>query len=209
VAPVGNALSQALKANDSVDEALTHSIPRADNNSPPQAEVVDVQTNNASYQTNEHQSVDLSLATASPAASTPSVAPTAIAVTLSGNNEWGELVEQTQLIGLSKELAMHCACEKLSDEKVVLSLAPASQHLFKSERVSEIQAGLQAVMNKPQLQVTLEVEESDKETPAECLKRLGYEQLEQTKSSIKNDPGVKALMSEFGATLNEQSIKPA
>jgi len=52
------------------------------------------------------------------------------------------------------------------------------------------------------------VEESDKETPAECLDRLGYEQLEQTKQSMTNDPGVKALMSEFGATINEQSIKP-
>ena len=139
---------------------------------------------------------------------TSSAVPTAIAVTLSGNNEWGELVEQTQLIGLSKELAMHCACEKLSDDKVMLSLSPTSQHLFKVERVSEIQAELQALMNKPQLEVILEIEESENETPAECLQRLGHEQLEQTKSSIKNDPGVKALMSEFGATINEQSIKP-
>jgi len=40
------------------------------------------------------------------------------------------------------------------------------------------------------------------------LERLGYEQLEQTKQNLQSDPGVKALMSEFGATINEQSIKP-
>ena len=134
--------------------------------------------------------------------------PSPVAVTLAGNNEWGELVEQTQLIGLSKELAMHCACEKMLDDKIILILSPQSEHLFKPERLEEIQVKLQQAMNKPQLVVELNVEESDKETPSECLQRLDYEQLEQTKSNIKNDPGVKAIMSEFGATINEQSIKP-
>ena len=56
--------------------------------------------------------------------------------------------------------------------------------------------------------VELEIEQSDKETPAECLTRLGHEQFEQTKQQIQSDPGVKALMSEFNATINEDSIKP-
>ena len=134
--------------------------------------------------------------------------PSAIAVTLAGNNEWGELVEQTSLIGLPKELAMNCACERFAEDKIQLCLAPNLQHLLKPERVENIQQAVQAVLNS-QVQVELEVEQSDKETPAECLARLGHEQFEQTKQSIKNDPGVQALMSEFGATLNEESIKPA
>jgi len=129
-----------------------------------------------------------------------------IAVTLAGNNEWGELVEQSELAGFSKELAMHCACEKLADDKIILSLSP-KQHLLKPERVEEIQTLMQAVTGT-QAQLTVEIEESDKETPAECLDRLGYEQMEQTKQNLNNDPGVKALMSEFGASINEQSIKP-
>lgn len=134
-------------------------------------------------------------------------APTAIAVTLAGNNEWGELVEQTNLIGLPKELAMNCACKRLADDKIQLSLAPKLQHLLKPERLDNIQEAVRAVLNSP-VEVMLDVEDSDKETPAECLARLGHEQFEQTKESIKNDPGVKAIMSEFGATLNEDSIKP-
>ena len=101
---------------------------------------------------------------------------------------------------------MNCACEKLSEEKIVLSLSPASQHLFKAGRLEDIQTAIQAIVDKP-VEILLEVEESDKETPAECLQRLGYEQLEQAKENLQNDPGVKALMSEFGATINEQSIK--
>ena len=130
-----------------------------------------------------------------------------IAVTLAGNNEWGELVEQTSLDGFAKELAMNCACERLSDDKVILSLSPKTEHLLRPDRIESIQQALRAAFN-PNVVVTLDVEESDKETPAECLARLGYEQVEQAKENIKNDPGVKAIMSEFGATLNEESIKP-
>ena len=133
--------------------------------------------------------------------------PSSIAVTLAGNNEWGELVEQAGLVGLSKELAMHCACEKLATDKVVLTLSPKAQHLFKPERQADIQTRIRALMNS-QAELSITVEESDKETPAECLDRLGFEQLEQTRQNLENDPGVKALMSEFGATINEQSIKP-
>jgi DNA polymerase-3 subunit gamma/tau len=133
--------------------------------------------------------------------------PTSIAVTLSGNNEWGELVEQSELLGFAKELAMHCACERLSDEKVVLSLSPKVQHLLKPDRVAQIQTQIQKFLNT-KAEVFVEVEESDKETPAECLERLGVEQIEQTRQGLHDDPGVQALMSEFGATINEQSIKP-
>ncbi|MBT8115228.1 MAG: DNA polymerase III subunit gamma/tau [Arenicella sp.] len=132
--------------------------------------------------------------------------PSSIAVTLAGNNEWGELIEHTALAGLSKQLAMNCACEKIDQHEVKLSLSPKLQHLLKPERVDEIQRYLCDALDR-QVEVTLEVEESDKETPAECLERLGYEQHAQTRQNLHNDPGVKVLMSEFGATINEQSIK--
>jgi len=130
-----------------------------------------------------------------------------IAVTLAGNNEWGELIEQSQVTGMSRELAMNCACERLADDKISLSLSPKIQHLYKEERLIDIQVAVQALLNS-NVALSIEIEESDLETPAECLERLGYEQLEQTKQNLQSDPGVKALMSEFGATINEQSIKP-
>lgn len=131
---------------------------------------------------------------------------TSVAVALAGQNEWGELVEQTNLIGLPKELAMNCACERWTDDRIQLVLAPRLGHLLKPERLEKIIAAVRAVLNSEVI-VALDLEESDKETPAECLTRLGHEQFEQTKQGIKNDPGVRALMSEFDATINEESIK--
>ena len=130
-----------------------------------------------------------------------------IAVTLAGNNEWGELIEQTDLIGLPKELAMNCACERLSEDQIDLAIAPKLKHLFKPDRLKMIESAVSTLGGKA-LVLNLEVEESDKETPAECLDRLGHEQFQHTKEQFENDPGVKAIMSEFGATLNENSIKP-
>ena len=102
---------------------------------------------------------------------------------------------------------MNCACERLSDEKVMLSLSPSREHLLRPERLEAIQEAVRSITNKDTI-VTLDVEESDRETPADCLSRLGHEQFEQTKETFKSDPGVKAFISEFGATLNEESIKP-
>ena len=102
---------------------------------------------------------------------------------------------------------MNCACEKFSDDKVALALSPSKQHLLRPGRLENIEEAIRHLTNK-ETKVTLELEESDRETPADCLARLGYQQFEQTKENFKSDPGVKALMSEFGATLNEESIKP-
>lgn len=142
-------------------------------------------------------------------AQTSATEPTnsAEAVALAGNNEWGELIEQTQLDGMDKQLAMNCACERLTDEKIELALAPALKHLFIPGRQQNIQSSVQSVTNKNTV-IEITVEPSDKETPAECLQRLGFEHIQKTKSAIENDPGVKSLMNEFGATINEQSIKP-
>jgi len=110
-------------------------------------------------------------------------------------------------MGLPKELAMNCACEKLGDDKIILTLSPSKKHLLRPERLESIEEAIRQISNKP-ISVTLEVEESDRETPADCLSRLGHEQFEHTKENFKSDPGVKALIKEFGATLNEESIKP-
>ena len=156
-------------------------------------------------QNNQHQQQQTQQA---PVQATPNENQvSAIAVTLAGNNEWGELLEQTDLQGFAKQLGMHCACERLTEERIDLALSPQTKHLFKEERLEQIVASLRATLNS-NVNVHLEIEQSDKETPAECLERLGFERQEQTKDNMVNDPGVKALMSEFNATIDEQSIKP-
>lgn len=134
--------------------------------------------------------------------------PSPNAAALAGENEWGVIVEQSALQGLSKQLAMNCACERLGDEKVDLVLAPNVKHLFKEERRLDIETEISRVL-KAQLVVEIFFEDSDKETPAECLQRLGAERHTEAKNQLEQDPGIKALISEFDATIVEQSIKPA
>lgn len=134
-------------------------------------------------------------------------APSPVAVTLAGNNEWGELIEQTTLVGMAKELAMNCSADRMSEDRIDLCLSPKLEHLHNPQRFEEIKAAVLAVTN-PNILVSLEIDDSNRETPSECLSRLGFERHEQVKDAIYNDPGVKSLISEFGATIKDTSIKP-
>ena len=131
----------------------------------------------------------------------------AIAITLAGNNEWGELIEGTSLVGMAKELAMNCAAERISDERIDLCLSPKLEHLHSDSRFDEIKSAVMAATNSA-ISIKLDIDDSDRETPAECLSRLGFEHEEQVRESMVSDPGVKFLMSEFGAKIKENSIKP-
>jgi DNA polymerase-3 subunit gamma/tau len=131
----------------------------------------------------------------------------AVIEALAAHNEWGALVEQSELIGMTRQLAMNCACERLLEDRVELALSPKLQHLHKPERLKDIEQELRRLRGQV-MAVELTVEDSDKETPAECLERLGIERTSQIKADIEQQPGVQALMSEFGATIVEQSIKP-
>lgn len=126
---------------------------------------------------------------------------------LANHNEWGALIEQSQLVGLTREFAMHCACERLLENRAELCLSPKLEHLNKPERIATIEQELQRQSGRA-FSVDLKVEDSDFETPAQCLERLNSEQLAQIKSEIEQQSGVQALMSEFGATIVEQSVKP-
>lgn len=134
--------------------------------------------------------------------------PSVNALALAEHNEWGAMLEQSTLVGFARELGMNCSCERLLEDRVELALAPRLQHLFKPERITEIEAELTRLSGKP-FTVELTVEDSSRETPAECLVRLGVEQTAQLKANIEQQPGVQALMSEFGANIVEQSVKPA
>lgn len=160
-------------------------------------------TNSAAPIEHEHRPADTVRDDVQPVAKGPSP----VAVTLAGNNEWGELIEQTTLVGMAKELAMNCSADRMSEDRIDLCLSPKLEHLHNPQRFEEIKAAVLAVTN-PNILVSLEIDDSNRETPSECLSRLGFERHEQVKDAIYNDPGVKSLISEFGATIKDTSIKP-
>lgn len=202
-----NAASSATAPSKIANDGATASV--VNDVSPGQEQV---QAIDQSQQSNQDQAPNAS-SQISPQG-VPQTAPQAtsqanpLADALAPHNEWGALVEQSGLAGMTKELALNCACEKLADDQIELALAPQLKHLFKQERVDEITQAIKPMM--PSLSsIVMEVELSDKETPAECLKRLGFEQQQQAKQDIENEPGMQALMSEFGVKIVEDSVQAA
>ena len=102
---------------------------------------------------------------------------------------------------------MNCAADRINEERIDLCLTPKLQHMYSDARFADLKAAVKQITN-PNIKVSLDVDDCDRETPAECLSRLGFEREEQVRESMHADPAVKSLMSAFGATIKENSIKP-
>ena len=178
----------------------------------PQAPIKEKQLEGSQPHVTQPSSAQLdNTAEASATSSTETEAISAVAVTLAGNNEWGELIERTQLVGMAKELAMNCSAERINDERIELALSPKLEHLHSEERFNDIQIAVKETVKAAtnnDIAVSLELSESDRETPSECLSRLGFERQEQVREQMHNDAGVKSIMAAFGASIKENSIKP-
>ena len=121
---------------------------------------------------------------------------------------WYELIEQLEVKGLAKELAMHCVLDTLSDGRAQLFICESDQQLLSDSRKAAIQAALTKHLGA-ECQVDLQVSNVGSESPARRRQRIEDERMAATKDSMLNSQGVNDLMNEFGASLRESSIQPA
>ena len=121
---------------------------------------------------------------------------------------WYELVEQLEVKGLAKELAMHCVLSELSDGRAKLFINESDQQLLSDSRKVAIQTALAKYLGS-ECQVDLKVANVAPKSPAARRQRIEDERLATTKDSMLNSPVVNDLMNEFGASLRESSIQPA
>ena len=121
---------------------------------------------------------------------------------------WHELVENLEVKGLAKELAMHCVLSELTDERAKMFINESDQQLLSDSRTAAIQSALAKYLGSD-CQVNLQVANVAPESPAARRQRIEDERLAATKDSMLSSPGVNDLMSEFGASLRESSIQPA
>ena len=117
------------------------------------------------------------------------------------------MVEQLNLNGLIKELAMNMACDDITANPMILKMAPSFQFLHNQPREESIANEIRKVRGD-NCSINIVFEDTVSETPAERLKRLEEELLQDTKQHLSNDQGVQDLMNTFDLSMNEASIKP-
>jgi DNA polymerase III subunit gamma/tau len=134
--------------------------------------------------------------TASPPAQTP----------FDGN--WRGLVDQLKLGGMARMLAQNCELTEFDGQRVRLTVPQNQKHLLDNITMDKLRSTLKQHFGH-QLQVLIESGDSTEvNTPAQQISREKAVRQAQAESSIQNDPFVRDLMDDFGATIIPSSIKP-
>ena len=122
-------------------------------------------------------------------------------------SQWAGFVEQLQLNGLVRELAMNMACADVQTEPMHLSLDPNFEYMKNASREEAIIAEVRKLRGA-NYQVEIVVETTVNETPAERIKRLVDEHQQNTEQQVQENPAVQSMMQAFDLSIDKSSIKP-
>lgn len=120
---------------------------------------------------------------------------------------WAGLYEQFGFGGVVGNIASHCILTHCQGDKLEMTLEAGNATLFNDTYTARIQEHMSVVLNRP-VQLTIVVGETDRETPAQRRARITAEQKQQAVVNLQDDPNVKVLFEQFGATLDLESVKP-
>ena len=120
---------------------------------------------------------------------------------------WPGIVEQLELMGLARELAVNCAPAEVDNGTVRLRLAPHHEQLTAPGIRDKLRAALERYC-ETSLRLHIEIAAPGAETPANREERIGAERMARAVHAIESDPGVKAICDTFGASVDRTTIRP-
>ncbi len=121
---------------------------------------------------------------------------------------WPELLEQLDLRGISRALAMHCSWGGFTGDRLVLRLERSHAHLRNRSVEQRMEQAFSRVLGR-KLSLAIEVVgEAIADTPAELADQSRARQQEEAEQSIARDPTVRALQDLFDAEVVPDSIQP-
>lgn len=120
---------------------------------------------------------------------------------------WTDILERLNLSGAALEVARRCELKSMTASQIELRLSQANEKLLSDAQRARIVAALQATYGA-QLQVSFEVVNAQVESAADAAQRSRSELDNRARDGIRNDPNIQAMIQEFGATIDEESVKP-
>ncbi len=148
-------------------------------------------------------------ANVAPATNAAPSAPPARAAAATGDSDWNAIVAQMNLGGITRQLAVNCALLGKEGSKVRLSLDPEGAHYRTAMMEDKLRQALSTYFGEPVvLEFTAGGGSATMNTPARQLKAAADDRLQNARSSIENDPNIRAMKEMFGATVTPESIRP-
>ena len=144
-------------------------------------------------------------AAAAPASPAAATAPAARAAT--GESNWPQIVAAMNLQGMVRQLASHCTLLGKQGNKLQLLLDTDGEHFRTSTLEEKLTQAVSAHYGEPmRLEISVGAEAVD--TPARQQKAAAGDRLQNARTSIENDPNVRAMRDIFGATVQPDSVRP-
>jgi DNA polymerase-3 subunit gamma/tau len=137
-----------------------------------------------------------------------STRPTASSATAAGS-EWMSLLSDLNLSGQVRELARNVQLKSRTEYRWDFVIAPALRHLGSDNCVSRLSEAISDQMGHP---VSVRIIDDEKNNRLQTAAAMQEQKIRQTMSeaekAINDDPTVKELKEQMGATLVEDSIQP-
>jgi DNA polymerase-3 subunit gamma/tau len=121
------------------------------------------------------------------------------------NGNWRGLVDELKL-GLARELAKHCELVTYDENSISLSVPEAQKHLVSPNYQEKLGTAITQYFGKKiKLQFSIG---GTGNTPAKQISQEKAQAQANAETAIEEDSFVQALISDFGATIIPNSIKP-
>jgi DNA polymerase III subunit gamma/tau len=121
--------------------------------------------------------------------------------------DWPELLRSLDLRGPARQLADHCDLQSHNGGTWQLVLPADKQHLNTQQLRSRIEGALKEHLGR-ELRLNIVAGTPTRPTPADARLASENERMRAAREAIENDPNVRALQEQLGATLEADSIRP-
>ncbi|MCB1691363.1 MAG: hypothetical protein KDI19_01295, partial [Pseudomonadales bacterium] len=121
--------------------------------------------------------------------------------------DWDRLFGELDLSGVTRALASNCVMGSIDDEQVVLLLREQHASLWNASHEARIAQALTKRLGR-EMRLTIEIRDTDGETPAQAQERRDDEERAKAIDAISNDGNVKQIIEAFDGKLNMGSIMP-
>ena len=125
----------------------------------------------------------------------------------SHNYDWYDLVTRLQIDGVTRMVAENACLESVTGNRWRLRIDGAHETLVNEEQISKVQNALVEHLGID-ISLRMEIGFSELESPAARLARLKNERQAEAVLAMQSDSNVQALLKEFDAELNLDSIRP-
>ena len=124
---------------------------------------------------------------------------------------WLTFVEQGEINGIGKELAMNMIPGGVEEGCLKMLLDADARHLFSDARLEKIQRAFSMFCGDAELRLQVEITEiaaGDIETPSRQKQRITEEVQQAAEKTFEQDPNVQHLINLFDAEIVDGSVRP-